>query len=98
MRTILLVTVSGLVTPAAALPDIRNYPVEVLSVIPRSPDVKPLVMSVPAAGRQKPRALEGNAAKPSDIRTARLLTVTEAKKNTPAATATELAGITPQNE
>jgi hypothetical protein len=98
MRSVLIAAVAGLIASRPVLADAPNYPVKVLSVVPRSPDLKPFVMSVPADGRHKQPTGESAGSKPSDAAAARVLAITGQGQNpSGAGQSPEFASTTPEH-
>lgn len=98
MRPVLFVAVAGLIASSPVLADVPDYPVKVISVVPRSPDLKPFVMSVPADGPRKQPTGESAGSKPSDAAAARVLAITGQEQNpSGAGQSPELASTTPEH-
>ena len=65
MRQLVLASlIIGAASGHAAAADTAPPNVEIISVVPRSPDVKPYVMSLPAEGRQEHAAVAQTPASP----------------------------------
>jgi hypothetical protein len=63
----------------------KSSDIEIISVVPRSPEVKPFAMSVPAAGRQKTASLVNPTDDPSLDRTEGKLASADSPKPVPTA-------------
>lgn len=98
MRIVLILAVAGMVVSSPAIADVPDYPVKVISVVPRSPDLKPFIMSVPADGRRKQPTGESAGSKPSDAAATRVLAITGREQNpSGAGQSPELASTTPEH-